>query len=107
MKFDSSKRDFFGKAGNKIVETVSLVTTPALASARDFSHNISVLSQNLNAKLVDATKVMHERVEELSHRLDAAGLVASSQQKQLLILFALVALLFAIDAGHLLVLLLL
>jgi len=107
MKFDTSKRDFFGKAGSKIVKTVSLVTTPALASARDFSHEISELSQSLNTKLADATKNLQLHMDELSQRLDAAGLVAASQHKQLLILFILVALLFAIDAGQLLAMLLL
>ena len=96
---DKNRRHFFKDIGNKTVGLAAGAAAPALVHLNSLNDELKALSKDLNAKLGKVSVEVKGQVQALHNRLDGAALTLSYQQMQLTLIFLLLILSFAIDAG--------
>lgn len=93
------RREFLKNLGTKGTSAVAAVATPAAVYAKDFSHDIKALSDNLNAKITQKTAVLGEQIGKVGQRVESIDMRMSYQQFQLHLIFLLLLVSFLIDGG--------
>ena len=94
-----NRRDFFSNMGRKTAAVAAGVATPALVHLNSLSDELKAMSKDLKGKLGFVSAEVKEQVQSLHNRLDGAAMTLTYQQIQLHLIFLLLILSFAIDAG--------
>lgn len=107
---DSSRREFFRNFGDKTVTATVSVMIPSVMQAVENSSDFEKYSAQINTKINDLAGEYSEKMNKtksdlarriglLNLRLHASDLCLAKQQLQLHIIFLLLLVSFAIDAG--------
>ena len=79
--------------------TIAGAVAPAIVYMDSFKIQIDALGQELNQKLARSTDELISQIQRLNSRLDRTTLTMTYQQAQIFLIFFLLLVSFAIDAG--------
>ena len=92
------RREFFRSIARKSAG-LAACAAPSIMTSIDFYREIKALGANLNKKLIENTSRINERMNKLSGQLDTVMLRLEYQQFQLIFIFLLLVVSFAMDFG--------
>ena len=96
---DNQRRNFFKNIGGKTAGIAAAGIAPAMVQLSSLSDDVRKLADNLNQKLDLQKAEIGHHLKGLGNRLDSAMATAAYQQAQLTLIFFLLLVSFAIDAG--------
>jgi hypothetical protein len=96
---DQKRRDFFRNLGSKSVGLAAGAVAPTMLYIDSLKAEIKSASQKLNQKLAKSSDELISQMQMLSSRLDRAAIIMTYQQAQIFLIFFLLLVSFAIDAG--------
>jgi len=96
---DQKRRDFFRNLGSKSVGLAAGAVAPTMLYIDSLKSEIKTVSQELNQKLARSTDELISQIQRLNSRLDRTTLTMTYQQAQIFLIFFLLLVSFAIDAG--------
>ena len=94
-----NRRHFFKDFGAKAATVAASTASSGVVYANSFGEEFKLLAQEFNQKLAKSASDLGGQVSQLSNRLDGAALTLTYQQMQLYLIFLLLVISFAIDAG--------
>ena len=96
---DNTRREFFRNLGSKTAGIAAAGVAPAMLQLSSLSDDIKKLAGDFNQKLERQKVEISGQLQGLANRLDNAVATAAWQQAQLTLIFFLLLVSFAIDAG--------
>lgn len=96
---DNQRRDFFRNIGGKTAGIAAAGVAPAMVHLSAITDDVRKLADSFNQKLDLQKAEIGQHLKGLGHRLDSAMATAAYQQAQLTLIFFLLLVSFAIDAG--------
>ncbi len=96
---DQKRRDFFRNLGSKSVGLAAGAVAPTMLYLDSLKAEIKSVSQELNQKLARSSDELISQIQRLNSRLDRAAITMTYQQAQIILIFFLLLVSFAIDAG--------
>ncbi len=96
---DNQRREFFKNIGSKTAGIAAAGVAPAMVHLSAISDDVKNLADTLHQKLDSQKTEIGQHLKGLGNRLDSAMATAAYQQAQLTLIFFLLLVSFAIDAG--------
>jgi len=96
---DQKRREFFRNLGSKSAGLAAGAVAPTMLYVGSLKKEIASMSQELNQKLAKSSDELISQMQMLSSRLDRAAITMTYQQAQIFLIFFLLLVSFAIDAG--------
>ncbi len=96
---DNQRREFFKNIGGKTAGFAAAGVAPAMVHLSSLSEDVKKLADSLNQKLDLQKAELGNHLKGLGNRLDSVMATAAYQQAQLTLIFFLLLVSFAIDAG--------